>query len=126
MPQIISVDSKRTEALEIADNFYISMLEEGVGQINRFFTSKIRYLGPLRADPQAIQRFAPSSELDDVGAKGEYAAAVYEANQNAPIQWYNPFTETKESGTLKTALDTWVNYFPMMRTGLRWKCGLPI
>ena len=75
-----------------------------------FFTSKIRYLGPLRADPQASQKFSPSSELDDVGAKGEYAAAVYDANQNASIEWYNPVTKQIERGILKVALDNWVRY----------------
>ncbi|HYT44845.1 MAG TPA: hypothetical protein VEP90_21135, partial [Methylomirabilota bacterium] len=77
-------NGKGAEALEaVTNNIYIENLEETIEQIIQFFTSKIRYLGPLRADPQAAQRFAPSSELDDVGAKGEYAAAVYDANQNA-------------------------------------------
>lgn len=104
-------DSKGNVALEIVtNNEYVQNLERGVAQIIQFFTSKIRYLGPLRADPQSAQRFAPSSELDDVGAKGEYAAAVYDANQNAPIKWYDPFNEKTEQGTLKEALDTWLSY----------------
>jgi predicted ATPase len=104
-------NSKGSEALEaITNNTYVENLEAGVEQIIQFFTSKIRYLGPLRADPQAAQRFAPSSELDDVGAKGEYAAAVYDANQNAHIRWYNPFKEKIEQSTLKVALDTWARY----------------
>ncbi len=99
------------EALEaVTNNTYIENLEGAVEQIIQFFTSKIRYLGPLRADPQAAQRFAPSSELDDVGAKGEYAAAVYDANQNARIRWYNPLNEKIEGTTLKVALDAWVSY----------------
>src|SRR6266446_1570567 len=56
------------------------------------------------------KRFAASSELDDVGAKGEYAAAVYDANQNARIRWYNPLNEKIEGTTLKVALDAWVSY----------------
>ena len=104
-------DDKGTAALEaITNNTYVENLERAVEQVVQFFTSKIRYLGPLRADPQSSQRFAPSSELDDVGAKGEYAAAVYDANQNAYIQWYNPLTEKNEQSTLKQALDTWVRY----------------
>lgn len=100
-----------TEALEaVANNTYVENLEGAVEQIVQFFTSKIRYLGPLRADPQAVQRFAPSSELDDVGAKGEYAAAVYDANQNARIHWFNPLNEKIERSTLNTALDTWARY----------------
>jgi predicted ATPase len=100
-----------TQALEaVTNNIYAENLEEAVDQTTQFFTSKIRYLGPLRADPQAVQKFAPSSELDDVGAKGEYAAAVYDANQNAAIRWYNPITEKTENSVLKVALDTWVRY----------------
>ena len=94
----------------MSNNTYLESLERAVEQIIQFFTSKIRYLGPLRADPQAVQRFAPSSELDDVGSKGEYAAAVYDANQNALIHWYNPSSEQIEMSTLKVALDTWVSY----------------
>jgi predicted ATPase len=102
---------ENTEALEaIANDIYIQNLEGALEEITQFFTSKIRYLGPLRADPQSAQRFAPSSELDDVGQKGEYAAAVYDANQNASIQWYNPLTSKTERNTLKVALDTWVSY----------------
>jgi len=99
------------EGLEtIVNDVYIESLDQVVEQITRFFTSKIRYLGPLRADPQATQRFAPSSELDDVGAKGEYAAAVYDANQKARIDWYNPITKQVEKSTLKDALDRWADY----------------
>ncbi len=104
-------NSGGTEALEaITNNTFVENLEGGVEQIVQFFTSKIRFLGPLRAYPQAAQKFAPSSELDDIGAKGEYAAAVYEANQNAGIRWYNPFSSKIERSTLKIALNTWVSY----------------
>jgi len=109
--QIRKEDNKGIEALEVVtNNVYIENLEVAVGRITRFFTSKIRYLGPLRADPQASQRFSPSSELDDVGTKGEYAAAVYDANQNAFIRYYNPSREKIEESTLKVALDNWVRY----------------
>lgn len=115
IPQVISDKSvqqeKSTQALEaITNNIYVEKLEGAVDQTTQFFTSKIRYLGPLRADPQAVQKFAPSSELDDVGAKGEYAAAVYDANQNAIIQWYHPLAKQTEHSALKVALDTWVRY----------------
>lgn len=102
---------KDTEGLEIFVNDNdVESINQAVTKITDFFTSKIRYLGPLRADPQASQKFAPSSELDDVGAKGEYAAAVYDANQNARIKWYNPITKQIERGILKVALDNWVRY----------------
>ncbi len=100
-----------TKALDDADyTIYWQCLDEAIEQITQFFTSEIRYLGPLRADPQAAQKFAPSSERDDVGAKGEYAAAVYHANQSTIIQWYNPSTEVTEESTLNIALNTWIRY----------------
>ncbi len=132
--QVDISDSKRAEALEsVINNAYVENLEEGVEQIIQFFTSKIRYLGPLRADPQAVQGFPLSSELDDVGAKGEYAAAVYEANQNARIRWYDPFNERVEQSTLKIALDSWARYLGVAnevkiqmagQSGVTWKVVL--
>ena len=104
-------DDKASEALEsMINNIFVENLEQAVEQITRFFTSKIRYLGPLRADPEILQGFSPSSELDDVGSKGQYAATVYDANQNALIPWYNPISKEIEQSTLKTALDAWARY----------------
>src|SRR5579871_1310428 len=112
--QELSAGTKLSKDFEGLRSIYnlsnAALLEDSVEQITRFFTSSIRYLGPLRADPQASQEFAHSSELDDVGAKGEYAAAVYDANQNARIEWYNPVSQKIERATLKNALDTWVHY----------------
>jgi predicted ATPase len=102
---------KDAKALEIvSNNFFVENLTSAVEQTIRFFASKIRYLGPLRADPQEAQKFPSSSELDDVGAKGEHAAAIYDANQNAIIQWYNPLKNITEKSALKFALDTWIRY----------------
>ena len=109
--QVDRGDSTENEALEaVTNNPYVENIERGVEQVIQFFTSKIRYLGPLRADPHAAQGFAPTTELDDVGAKGEYAATVYNSNQNGPIQWYNPFDAKIEQSTLKIALNTWARY----------------
>lgn len=86
-------------------------LEEAVKLITRFFSSQIRYLGPLRADPDTTQRtYAPTSQLDDVGESGEYAAVAYHHNQLARIEWYNPFNKQVEQGTLQEALNSWSRY----------------
>lgn len=85
-------------------------IEAATQEINSYFTSMIRYLGPLRADPQAAQGFAPSSEPDDVGSKGEYAAAVYDANKRQRITWWNPSSEQQVEGSLEEAMSTWVRH----------------
>lgn len=88
-----------------------SDLEASSKQIKDFFTDHIRYLGPIRADPTTTRRtFAPSSQFDDVGENGEYAAIVYHSNQLAKIEWYDPQMRQVVKGTLRNALNTWVKY----------------
>ncbi len=103
---------EKFEGLEsTVNNIYLDNLEQVIEQITSFFTSKIRYLGPLRADPGTIQQqFSPTGELDNVGIQGEYAAIVYHTNKNALINWYNPQTQQVEEGTLQVALDAWAHY----------------
>ncbi len=97
--------------LMVEDDFVVRRLPVDTEWITRFFSSQIRYLGPLRADPGATEHsFAPTSQLDDVGFKGEYAAVVYHHNQLAQIDWYNPNTTHVQQGTLQEALDIWANY----------------
>src|SRR5579883_305758 len=86
-------------------------LRYAADKISHFFTSKLRYLGPSRADPGVIQQqFAPTSELDDVGIKGEYAAFVYHTSKNTLMDLYNPQTRQVENGVLQEALDAWIQY----------------
>src|SRR5260370_84294 len=124
-------NDKDAEGLEVVNNTHTEALSQVVEQITNFFTRKIRYLGPLRADPGVTQRnFAPTSELDDVGQKGEYAVIVYHYNQFAQVEWYNPQTMQVEQGTLQNALDIWVQHLGIatqVRTeiaglsGITWK-----
>jgi predicted ATPase len=116
------------EGLEFVQD--LSGMEQAIEQITAFFTSRIRYLGPLRADPQVSQKFGPSSELDDVGSKGEFAAAVYDANRQAYISWYNPQKKQGEEGRLWEAVDCWAQYLGVARqvrtemaglSGVAWK-----
>ncbi|QAT85363.1 hypothetical protein EJ065_3802 [Corallococcus coralloides] len=103
--------SKQEYGLEgIVDDITASAVELATRRTINHFSTMIRYLGPLRADPQAAQGFAPSNEPDDVGFKGEYAAAVYDANKRQPIIWWHPDTREILSDTLEHALNTWAKY----------------
>jgi hypothetical protein len=75
-----------------------------------FFVRNIRYLGPLRLEPGALQSFSPSSEADDVGPKGEYAAVVFDANKLRPIRWWNPVREELDAGPLSVAVNHWLQH----------------
>lgn len=93
-----------------SDNFGAVSLEGIASTTVSFFNQRLRYLGPLRADPQAAQGFAPSSEADDVGVRGEYAAAVFDANYTRLVQWWDPFSASLQQGYLGGAVDAWIRY----------------
>ncbi|MBZ5711731.1 DUF3696 domain-containing protein [Nannocystis pusilla] len=106
------------------------LLEEAVKAATNFFFGKIRYLGPLRVDPQAMQSFSPSSELDDVGSRGQYAAAVYDANRLKLIRWWNPDKNAEDFSTLEHALNVWIQHLSVAyrvhtsearETGVAWR-----
>lgn len=75
-----------------------------------YFVRNIRYLGPIRLEPHAAQSFAPSSEADDVGPKGEYAAVVFDANRYRPVAWWNPDTFKSVETSLAEAVNFWLTY----------------
>src|SRR5262249_48599279 len=79
-------------------------------QIISAFSGTIRYLGPLRADPYAIQSYSPSGQPDDVGPHGEYAAAVYASNRKQLIRFWNPDAQQIETATLESSMDIWLRY----------------
>lgn len=86
------------------------ILEQASLRCSEYLSNYIRYIGPLRADPQASQKFNPSSEPDDVGSKGEYAAAVYEANKYHEVQYSDPETKEDKTTRLIDAINFWTNY----------------
>lgn len=100
-----------TEGLESRTADIRTLLFDAANQvITSQLTELLRYLGPLRADPQAAQGFSPSSEPDDVGTKGEYAAAVYDSHRHHPIRFWEPTKHVIEIGQLSSAVDIWARY----------------
>jgi len=112
--------------LEIwAGAYETELIDAATQELTSYFNTMIRYLGPLRADPQAAQGFAPSSEPDDVGSKGEYAAAVYDANRRQRILWWHPTDRVRMETTLEEAIDTWVRHIGVAHHVLTREAGLP-
>jgi predicted ATPase len=110
MQHVDSLDSPRVESMKKWLESTLPSIEHATQQIIATFGNLIRYVGPLRAEPQAIQGFSPSGQLDDVGPRGEYAAAVYEANRNQTIDYYDPESERIANGTLEQAMGLWLRY----------------
>jgi predicted ATPase len=90
-----------------------ALLDKAAQHVIDTFSSTIRYLGPLRVDPntaQSTEMYAPSGQPDDVGLRGEYAAAVYSNNRLQPIHWWNPLSQQIETSALESAMSVWVRY----------------
>ncbi|WP_355607087.1 DUF3696 domain-containing protein [Xanthomonas cannabis] len=81
------------------------------------FDRGVKYLGPLRNEPQAMYQAFNLSEPTMVGLKGEYTAAVLHINKNKKIDY--PFPIINEKGklnfdkrreSLATACTQWLRY----------------
>ncbi len=63
-----------TSQMDVIDH---SVLEEDIGlPYIREMIGSIRYLGPLREEPQFIMLTSPTSSTGNIGSKGEFTAAV--------------------------------------------------
>lgn len=104
------VDSTRIASITKWYRSAYPPIDQAIQQIIGAFGSAVRYVGPLRAAPDAIQDFSPSGQLDDVGPRGQYAAAVYAANRNQTIEYPHPDTANIERGTLEEAMGIWLRH----------------
>lgn len=85
--------------------------------LSYFFPRNLKYLGPLRYEPQAMYQAFDLSEPKTVGLKGENTAAVLHLNSSLKLTY--PVAIERESGrlefgtregTLSTACTEWLSY----------------
>ena len=88
-----------------------------VDHIEQFFTSRVRYLGPLRDEPRALYPISEMGGAQDVGLRGQYTAAVYywHADQTityVPSQEFDPpvSDEKPQTTILSLAVSDWLKY----------------
>ena len=92
-------------------------IREACRYFDYFFSTSVRYLGPLRDEPKVLYPLLTTADPSDIGLKGEYTAAVLELHKEREIR-YVPSSEfaghetelhsTKSS--LKAAVDDWLHY----------------
>lgn len=86
-----------------------------------FFSTKVKYLGPLRDEPKALYPLAASVDPADIGLRGEYTAAVFDRYQDQRINYIptDAFPDPQKDSTLtlqpvlrslKTAVLDWLTY----------------
>jgi predicted ATPase len=79
--------------------------------------SEVRYLGPLRQDPQAVYAYGSfGRDQTDIGPKGEFTAAVFHQLRERKIRAPGPpgFRDRRFL-TLSEAVEAWLDYFGIPR-----------
>ena len=108
------INMKRVRAKAIYDLSALGQLEIF---LSYFFPRNLKYLGPLRYEPQAMYQAFDLSEPKTVGLKGENTAAVLHLNSSLKLSY--PFVMEKENGglefgtregTLSAACTEWLSY----------------
>jgi predicted ATPase len=92
-------------------------LSQTASYLDNFFTTSVKYLGPLRDAPKPLYPLAPSADPLDVGLRGEYTASVLELHKNKKIRYIpsehfsSPdVVRSPMSRTLETAVVDWLRY----------------
>ena len=90
---------------------------EDNGYLKSFFTNSVRYIGPLRIDPESSYPISSTSFLEDVGLKGENTAAVFESLKMRDIQYLPPSYFSNSANipvpvtcSLQDAVVAWLGY----------------
>lgn len=92
-------------------------ISEDAGTLKSFYTNFVRYIGPLRIDPEPSYPISSTSYLEDVGLEGENTAAVFESQKMREIQ-YIPTSDFNTSAnipvpvksSLQDAVVDWLGY----------------
>ncbi|MEG0416670.1 MAG: DUF3696 domain-containing protein [Erysipelothrix sp.] len=84
--------------------------------VSAYFSRSVKYLGPLRMEPQAIYSSLGHFDPNSVGLKGEFTAAVLHKNKDRHIHYLFPIAAADElvfisrHRPLRTACQEWLSY----------------
>lgn len=84
---------------------------------DQFFSSSVKYLGPLRDEPKSLYPLSPTTDPSDIGLKGEHTAAVLELHKNRSVKYIptSAFADTEINSQsitrpLVAAVVDWLQY----------------
>lgn len=92
-------------------------IAEATWYLENFFSSSLKYLGPLRDAPKPLYPLAPAADPYDVGLRGEHTASILELHKNRKIKYIpsahfqSPTIDRKTvTRTLEAAVIDWLQY----------------
>ena len=93
------------------------LITEATWYLDNFFSSSLKYLGPLRDAPKPLYPLAPAADPRDVGLRGEHSASILELHKNEQIRYIpsknftSPVIDRRPiTRTLETAVIDWLRY----------------
>lgn len=109
---------------ELAQRPLTGEIRAATSYLNRFFSSQVKYLGPLRDEPKPLYPLAPNIDPKDIGYRGEHTAAVLDLHKANFINYIpskifekpdieldrNRPEEKATTRTLETAVFDWLKY----------------
>jgi predicted ATPase len=89
--------------------------------LDSFFSTSVKYLGPLRDEPKPLYPLSYTLDPSDIGLKGEYTAAVLDRYKDKLITYIPtanfpttkdgaPLNQDSSTRTLKAAVTDWLKY----------------
>lgn len=108
---------KQTEDPERAQVPIPILLRLSAKNIEDFFVSGLKYLGPLRDAPKTLYPLVDVSDPDNVGLRGEHSASILELHKNKKVDYIpsknfrnSDFEPTSDNQKLETAVNDWLRY----------------
>jgi hypothetical protein len=86
-PKIEEILLSEFESELAVDLEFPEEISQAVEYARYFFTSAVRYLGPLRDEPKPVYPLEASANLTEVGYKGEHTAAVLHLHRDTYIKY---------------------------------------
>ena len=112
-----SVREERKEEPAVMSFSLPPAIAEASRYLDMFFSTSVRYLGPLRDEPKSLYPLSPTADPSDVGLKGEHTAAVLELHKNRPVQYIptSAFSDAEinpqpVARSLEVAVVDWLQY----------------
>ena len=98
-------------------NFELSSFHQVDNYLSFYFERSVKYLGPLRNEPQAMYQAFDLTDPTKVGLKGEYTAAILHINKTKRV-WYpapsvlenNRLSFEIKGATLEQACTDWLTH----------------
>lgn len=92
-------------------------LQPACRRCSEWFSSSVKYLGPLRDDPKPLYPLVSNIDPSDVGLRGEHTASVFHSHREKIVEFLSAenfklprITPVRSKRTLKFAVFEWLKY----------------